>query len=1178
MPASRRPWWAGSEANALVPIGRGRRGSASLLAALICALAPAAAGAAGHTGYSTPGYRGVTKPIPTKPAALPTPITLAPAGKFPDVLVDGAGTSHIVWITSDGVSADAIHYCRLPRGASACSASSVLVPDKAYGDGDSPAFNTSTDGARIVQLGQQIVILDYRYPTNFIKPDADQPDASSGSNTVLEWVSEDGGASFTGPGIVGDEAIGGGVVAFGSANDPQILTTTDTVTGGTYVQSLSPGQYTKAFANLAGANADEAYSGSVALDGATPVAAFADLHRQTLIRRFTGSGSPNAVANWTPASVVSGDEPRLAGGPAGLFLMNRPAVNGPYTVRRVTGTTAGAPITVSDADDAQYRDISETPSGRLVVGWESRGGKTPGVSVRTSPDGAGWSQTDRLIGGDQNGQIAVGAADDGGGIAVLNHTGGVNGPGQIVAMAYGTGRATGVPGIAGVPGGSDPKATTTCSTVGFGDVHIKGELGCFLHGTGALATKVVSDGEFDLNGLRLIPDPGVQIIIDAHEHTLDTTGDVRVIAQSMSPAFSFTLWHGPIHIKLPAAGAETDLFNFDMSQYASDLDGFPIDAKLDVKLTADGVRIPIDLKLPAVFGGITGHAELTATTGTGLRLGSLSIAISNAPIGPLLCDFSIAYDARAGGWTGSGTLKFPPQPTGLVLSASVAFADGHFVGGMIDIKPPGFGLPVFTDVYIDDIHGGVVLEPETKIIAGVGIGVIPIGTPTDFVNTMQIDGDIAVTFADPFTIEVNGVAKLAGVPFEQAHLVFVSNGTLSLGGSFELDLDPLIDLTAGVNVSFDLPHKLFSAEFKANVRVAGIYDLTSADVVLSTTGFAVCGDLPPPLFSRVTVGHHFNHDYTDLAPAFDLFHKHACDLSGYTATASTRSARASSALSITLPHADTVNLAVRGDGGAPTVAMTGPDGKQLVPAVSDLAGAVTAMTAHGGPPAAAFVAPGTDTTVVLLHNPTAGAWQVQAQPGSPALVSVAESHSLPDLALHGQISGHGRKLSLAYRVHPRPGMKVTFAEVGGKILHQIGTAKGTSGTLPFAPADGPAGRRKIVALIGQDGLPRPRVTLASFTAPGPLRPGRVRHLGVTIVGHTLTVSFGAAAGAHSYRIAIRSTDGKRRLMLAGAGHRSARLTGLGPGAAATVSVTAFALNGRRGSPVVARTKVAEHRG
>ena len=79
---------------------------------------------------------------------MPTPIHPLPRrGKFPDVLVDDAGTSHIVWITSDGVNADAIHYCRLPRAATACARSAVLVPQKAYADGDSPAFNTSSRAA-----------------------------------------------------------------------------------------------------------------------------------------------------------------------------------------------------------------------------------------------------------------------------------------------------------------------------------------------------------------------------------------------------------------------------------------------------------------------------------------------------------------------------------------------------------------------------------------------------------------------------------------------------------------------------------------------------------------------------------------------------------------------------------------------------------------------------------------------------------------------------------------------------------------------------------------------------------------------------------------------------------------------------------------------------------------------
>ncbi len=1133
------------------------------VAVLIGSGAPPAA-AAGRAAYSSPGYRGTTKPVPTRPAVLATPITLSPSGKFPDVLVDAAGTSHIVWVTSDGVSADAVHYCRLPRGAAACDSSQVLVPQKDYGDGDDPSFNTSTDGARIVQVGQQIVILDYRYPTDYPKPDG-----SSGSNTVLEWVSEDGGGSFTGPAVVGDQPIGGGAVAFGPPNNPQILTTTDTVTGGTYVQAITPGQYTSQSANLGDGGPDQAYSGSLALDAGLPVAAFADLADRTLIRRWTGVGSPADASTWTPASAltVAGDEPKLAGGPAGLYLMNRPTPNGPYAVRRIAAGGSGPPLAVSDANDATFRDLTETAGGRLVAGWESRGGSSPGVTVRSSPDGTGWSGTDRLIGGAQNGQLSVGAASDGGGIAVLNHTGGVNAAGQIVALAYGQRKPTGVPGIAGIPGGGDPAATTSCQQVTFGAVKIAGELGCFLHGTGSYTNDVVSDGELNLNGLRIVPDPGVQIIIDAHAHTLDTTGNVSVIAQGLG--LSVTLWHGELHVKLPTAGAETDLFNFDMSKFAADLDGFPIDAKIDVKLTADGVRIPVDLKLPAVFGGITGHAEMVADSSSGLHVGALAIAISNAPIGPLLADFAISYDSKDDIWLGSGKLSFPPRPAGLVLSADVAFARGHFTKGDIDIKPFGFGLPVFTDVYIDDIKGGLELEPKTVITAGVGIGVIPIGTPTQFTNTMQINGDIAVTIADPFKIEVNGDASLLGIPVAAAHLLFVSNGYLSLAGQFDFKFDP-IEVTAGINAVVDLPHKLFSAEFKADLQVLG-YSLSSVDGIISSKGFALCGDLPVPPFSRVTIGHHFDHDYTDLVPSFDFLRLHSCDLSGYRVMASpTRATAAAAGLGIVLPQARTVDLAVRGAGGSPTVALTAPSGAQIVPTITSLPEAAAALAAPGGPPAAAFTVPGKATTVVVLRRPAAGTWRVSAQPGSPAIAAIAESHTLAAAAVHARVLGHGRRLRLRYSLHPRPGMTVTFAELGS-VTHAIGRARGARGTLSFAPADGPAGTRRIVALIEQDGLPRPQAVLGSYRAPGPLRPGPVRRLRVRIQGHTLAISFGPASNARNYQIRVSTTDGKHRLLLATASHRSARLGGLGPRAAATVTVIAFAANGRAGPAVLRRT-------
>jgi hypothetical protein len=150
-------------------------------------------------------------------------------------------------------------------------------------------------------------------------------------------------------------------------------------------------------------------------------------------------------------------------------------------------------------------------------------------------------------------------------------------------------------------------------------------------------------------------------------------------------------------------------------------------------------------------------------------------------------------------------------------------------------------------------------------------------------------------------------------------------------------------------------------------------------------------------------------------------------------------------------------------------------------------------------------------------------------------------------------------------------MSVSFVELGTRVAHVIGTARGARGTLRFSPGDGPAGTRQIVALINQDGVPRPRAVLTSYRAPGPLRPGKVRRLKVSLRGHTLTVSFGAASNASGYQIRVTSTDGKRRVLLASAARRSVRLGDIGPGARATISVKAVAANGLTGPAAVGST-------
>ena len=70
--------------------------------ALVIAVALALAGgfaaqAAAAPVLRSPGLRGVAKKIAVRPPTAPPPLELSANGTRPDLLVDAAGTAHIVW-------------------------------------------------------------------------------------------------------------------------------------------------------------------------------------------------------------------------------------------------------------------------------------------------------------------------------------------------------------------------------------------------------------------------------------------------------------------------------------------------------------------------------------------------------------------------------------------------------------------------------------------------------------------------------------------------------------------------------------------------------------------------------------------------------------------------------------------------------------------------------------------------------------------------------------------------------------------------------------------------------------------------------------------------------------------------------------------------------------------------
>jgi hypothetical protein len=184
------------------------------------ALVSSVAGA--EPSFHTPGYKWNHK-LPKVALVIPGKLISLGDGEYPHVLVDAAGTGQIAYTTAPSGAPSVLHDCVLLRGQTGCAANSGLVPQE---DGD-PQYNIDDDGPTPLTIGNELLMVDHRYPN----PET-LPDGSSGYPTFL-WTSEDGGRTFTGPGTIGNLGVSGNAIVFGGSQ-PQLGWITDTMTGGTF--------------------------------------------------------------------------------------------------------------------------------------------------------------------------------------------------------------------------------------------------------------------------------------------------------------------------------------------------------------------------------------------------------------------------------------------------------------------------------------------------------------------------------------------------------------------------------------------------------------------------------------------------------------------------------------------------------------------------------------------------------------------------------------------------------------------------------------------------------------------------------------------------------------------------------------------------------------------------------
>jgi hypothetical protein len=608
---------------------------------------------------------------------------------------------------------------------------------------------------------------------------------------------------------------------------------------------------------------------------------------------------------------------------------------------------------------------------------------------------------------------------------------------------------------------------------------------------------------------------------------------------------------------------------------SADVQGFPLTGTAKLELAKGGKSILTGtVELPKALTdaeghGLTGTVQLTADNDRGLHLSGIMVKAPLAFIGKVeIHNFFATYsgerdnDAKPSCNQGSPGLKWEggadkvvlPTPDKLTISSvGFGFADRGFnyARGVLTAAEPG--VSIGAGIRVQKIDISVCAGPPAKLEGRIALTALPgdkgPGLKIPNAGVIYQDGEKP---EDPWTLRVEAPeADLnAGeaLKFKDVHVAYSSAGTVDFGGRLNFSraikgavpggqLDAAVTVDAGV--SGWLTGNRFNVDFDARGCFAG--KLTIADTlpipfddicpavkgVVSTYGMAVCGGLKVKGkdLGYVGVGYSWGGELKPFAGA--------CDLKPWTTEKPAAGASSVGAKSVRIGGGRrAVLLAVKGLGRPPQVAVRGPGGV-VIHTPADPSKALKSARAL------AWQNTGTDTTYVLLVRPRGGRWTVD---GAVAEVKTAGMRPAPKVS--ATLRGH----RLRYRVAAVKGQRVTFEERGRGVSRTIATAT-RSGSASFRPADGPGGRRRIVALVEQDGLPRTRITVARFTAPRRARPAAPRGVKVappalaaaSAAKRPLTITWRPAKGAVRYGVRVALPDGRRLFFLRDADDRVVRI-------------------------------------
>lgn len=718
-------------------------------------------------------------------------------------------------------------------------------------------------------------------------------------------------------------------------------------------------------------------------------------------------------------------------------------------------------------------------------------------------------------------------------VRVVDDRGGVSTPYAVVVdvalSATDRRYATALPVVAGgcagplrdgvVPEGYDPEDLTCYTTVRSGIAEAMST--CFRRRTEPLGapSKLVkeiyaSTRSVRLNGIDLRPASGGAIEIDGWTAQVRSLGGRARASVDVGGALGkLTFFHGTIDWDLPAGkDARFNLGSISITRGA-ELLGLSVEGDARLDLVHRGAEIPVTIHLPKPLD-VSATVTLRTDNLRGLRLDEVHLRLRNATFGAFkVNDLDLRYNAASSRFDGFADLSLTSVG---VLQVRVQVIGRTLTMFAADFTPVP-ALALGSGVFLQHIDFGYDAGPPLVLQGGVRLTA---GPPVNGVAAAAIDGRLRFVASDPWLLRADGNASIAGFGVAAAYLQYQSNGMIRLGGSIDARLYEIVSARAGIDMWLHAPSGAFNAH--AGGEVCVWKGCGGGALVISSTGVGGC---VYTYFANFGLGYRWDGSFKYYLTGCDINHwSSAWDggARGRLASYAERRAVATEDMSVRRGER-AVYFRFASAGDPPQVVVNGPDGTRVV--VPPGTEAFEATDDH-----IVLQVPPEHATYVIVRDPAPGRWTVDTVDGSEELVSVAQASALPEPRVRATVGGRGHARTLRWSLKPVAGQSVELVERAGRTSQSLGTVTEASGRLRFRPATGPAGRRRIVAVVSQDGAPRAELTVATYDAPGPLRPPAPERLRIKRTATRAVATWSDVPRAASWRVVATASDGRRWAM------------------------------------------------